>query len=63
MAEHEPADHLLEIVTPRTNAARLSAAENLFSALALAHGQKSNPIALEIVAAAGLGDFSCEQPP
>ena len=48
---------MLEIVTPRTNAARLGAAENLFSALALAHGRKADPIALEIVAAGGLRRF------
>ena len=32
---HEPAEHVLEIVTPRTNAARLSAAEHLFGTLVL----------------------------
>ncbi|HEY2595099.1 MAG TPA: hypothetical protein VGK33_14495, partial [Chloroflexota bacterium] len=53
MPEQEPAEHVLEIVTPRTNAARLSAAENLFSALALARGRKADPIALEIVADGG----------
>jgi hypothetical protein len=57
MSEPEPAEYVLEIVTPRTNAARLSAAENLFSALALAHGRQADPIALEMVADSGLRRF------
>jgi hypothetical protein len=57
MSEPEPAEYVFEIVTPRTNAARLSAAENLFSALALAHGREAEPIALEIVADGGLRRF------
>src|SRR5579871_770337 len=57
MAEHEPAEYVLEIVTPRTNAARLSAAEDLFNALALAHGREADSIALEIVADSGLRRF------
>src|SRR6478672_2912565 len=57
MPESEPAEYVLEIVTPRTNAARLSAAENLFSALALDGRWKPDPIALEILAKGGLRRF------
>ncbi|MBV9354312.1 MAG: hypothetical protein JO023_02175, partial [Chloroflexi bacterium] len=42
------AAHLLEAVTPRTNAALLSSAEHLFGALALA--TDAGPVALEIAA-------------
>jgi hypothetical protein len=62
MPEHEPAEYVLEIVTPRTNATRLSAAENLFNALAPARRRDAEPIALEIVAMAACGAFSCERP-
>jgi hypothetical protein len=44
--KHVPGAHLLEVVTPRTNAALVSSAEHLFGALAL--GPDANPVALEI---------------
>ena len=44
-----PAEHVLEVVTPRTNAARLSSAEHLFGAL-VPRGQRTpEPVSLEIV--------------
>src|SRR5882724_4640804 len=47
----EPADQLLEVVTPRTNAALISPAENLCGALTLqTRGPGGGPVALEIVA-------------
>ncbi len=46
-----PSQHLLEVVTPRTNAALLSPAENLFGALSLYAGTaETGPLALEISA-------------
>ncbi len=44
--KHELGAHLLEVVTPRTNAALLSSAEHLFGALTLA--PDAGPVALEI---------------
>src|SRR5918912_3866730 len=44
-----PAEHVLEVVTPRTNAARLSAAEHLFGTLVPGRGRTSEPVSLEIV--------------
>ena len=44
-------EHVLEVVTPRTNTARLSPAEHLFAALVLRSGCGSGePVALEIAA-------------
>jgi len=49
--ESVPAQHLLEVVTPRTNAALLSPAENLFGALSRYAGTtNTGPVALEISA-------------
>ena len=56
LSEHELedeglAEHVLEVVTPRTNGARLTPAEHLFAALALPGGPTAGePVALEIVA-------------
>jgi hypothetical protein len=48
---HCTAGHLLEVVTPRTNQARLTPAEHLFGSLfADADRPEGNPVALEIVA-------------
>jgi hypothetical protein len=44
-----PAEHVLEIVTPRTNVARLSSAEHFFSALVPAGDVPPEPVSLEIV--------------
>ena len=44
-----PAEHVLEVVTPRTNAARLSSAEHLFGALVPRGERTSEPVSLEIV--------------
>src|SRR6266542_5999168 len=45
------AEHVLEVVTPRTNAARLSPAENLFGALVhQADAATGAPVSLEIAA-------------
>ena len=45
----DPAEHVLEVVTPRTNTARLSSAEHLFSSL-VPHGEGTpEPVSLEIV--------------
>jgi len=47
--KRDPAEHVLEVVTPRTNTARLSSAEHLFGTL-VPRGQRSpEPISLEIV--------------
>src|SRR5579859_4608057 len=47
---HRPAEELLEVVTPRTNTALISPAENLCSALALhTIAPGGGPVALEIV--------------
>jgi hypothetical protein len=48
---HRAAEELLEVVTPRTNASLISAAENLCGALALhTVAPRGGPVALEIVA-------------
>ncbi len=44
-----PAEHVLEVVTPRTNAARLSSAEHLFGALVPRGDRAPEPVSLEIV--------------
>src|SRR5205814_3388418 len=44
-----PAEHVLEVVTPRTNAARLSSAEHLFGALVPRSERTPEPVSLEIV--------------
>jgi hypothetical protein len=44
-----PAEHVLEVVTPRTNAARLSSAEHLFGTLVPGGVDTAEPVALEIV--------------
>ena len=44
-----PAEHVLEVVTPRTNAARLSSAEHLFGALGVGAAGDHEPVSLEIV--------------
>lgn len=49
-ADNPPAEQVLEVVTPRTNAARLNAAEHLFGSLAIPSGGSAEPVALEIVA-------------
>jgi hypothetical protein len=47
----EPAQHLLEVVTPRTNAALISPAEHLCGGLTLHMGPRGrSPVALEIAA-------------
>ena len=52
LKETAPAEQVLEVVTPRTNAARLNAAERLFGSLVLASGPagRGEPVALEIAA-------------
>jgi hypothetical protein len=45
-----PAEHVVEVVTPRTNAARLSSAEHLFSTLLPRASGGPEPVSLEIVA-------------
>ena len=47
-----PAQELIEVVTPRTNAAVITPAEHLFAALALGRGPKNEatPVSLEIAA-------------
>ncbi|MDQ6673829.1 MAG: ATP-binding protein, partial [Chloroflexota bacterium] len=45
----EPAEHVLEVVTPRTNTARLSSAEHLFGTLVARGPTVSEPVSLEIV--------------
>ena len=44
-----PAEHVLEVVTPRTNAARLSSAEHLFGALGVGAAGNHEPVSLEVV--------------
>src|SRR5438128_2328271 len=44
-----PAEHVLEVVTPRTNVARLSSAEHLFSTLVHSGQGAPEPVSLEIV--------------
>src|SRR2546426_7655465 len=54
----QPSECVLEIVTPRTNAARLSPAEHLFSALVLQAGATDGgPVSLEISADSGRRRF------
>ena len=45
-----PAEHVLEVVTPRTNTARLSSAEHLFGTLVSRQDRAAEPVSLEIVA-------------
>ena len=45
----DPAEHVLEVVTPRTNVARLSSAEHLFGTLVPRGGSAPEPVSLEIV--------------
>ena len=53
-----PADQVLEIVSPRTNTALLSAAEHFFAALTVQSVRGSHqPVALEIAADAGSRRF------
>jgi hypothetical protein len=53
-----PSEHVLEVVTPRTNAARLSPAEHFFAALALQVGTSGhNPVSVEISADADCRRF------
>ena len=44
MRETPPSEYVLEIVTPRTNAARLSPAEHFFSTLALQVGDEATTV-------------------
>ena len=44
-----PAEHVVEVVTPRTNAARLSSAEHLFGSLVPRASGVPEPVSLEIV--------------
>src|SRR5918912_3344430 len=44
-----PAEHVLEVVTPRTNAARLSSAEHLFGTLVPGRARTAEPVSLEIL--------------
>ena len=44
-----PAEHVLEVVTPRTNAARLSSAEHLFGTLVPRGAHAPEPVSLEVV--------------
>jgi hypothetical protein len=48
----DPAEHVLEVVTPRTNTARLSSAEHLFGTLLPRGDCHPEPVSLEVV-----GDF------
>jgi DNA helicase HerA-like ATPase len=51
MKDKPCSEYMLEVVTPRTNAARLSPAEHLFAALVLrSGGAAGDPVALEIAA-------------
>jgi len=45
----DPSEHVLEVVTPRTNVARLSSAEHLFGTLVPRGEQEPEPVSLEIV--------------
>jgi hypothetical protein len=45
----EPAEHVLEVVTPRTNVARLNSAEHLFGSLVPGTERDHRPVSLEIV--------------
>jgi Type IV secretory system Conjugative DNA transfer len=45
----DPAEQVLEVVTPRTNTARLSSAEHLFGTLVLGGTSAPEPVSLEIV--------------
>jgi hypothetical protein len=45
----DPAEHVLEVVTPRTNTARLSSAEHLFGTLVPRGERPGEPVSLEIV--------------
>src|SRR5258708_2093624 len=59
------ADHVVEIVSPRTNAALLSAAEHLFAALTVQNARgDQKPVAVEIAADAGSRRFlaRCSSP-
>src|SRR5579859_2298478 len=47
--QREPAEHVLEVVTPRTNFARLSSAEHLFGTLVPRGQGAPQPVSLEIV--------------
>jgi hypothetical protein len=44
-----PAQHVLEVVTPRTNAERLTSAEHLFSSLVTRGAATCDPVSLELV--------------
>ena len=44
----DPAEHVLEVVTPRTNAARLSPAEHLFASIGVHAAMDDAPVAFEI---------------
>jgi hypothetical protein len=56
-----PAEHVLEVVTPRTNAARLSSAEHLFGTL-IPGGHQPEPVSLEIVGDANQRTFLVRTP-
>jgi len=49
VANLNPAEHVLEVVTPRTNTARLSSAEHLFGSLVVGARADGGAVALETV--------------
>src|SRR5207237_8722789 len=51
------ADQVIEIVSPRTNTALLSAADHIFSAMTMQQASDRKPVALEIAADAGSRRF------
>src|SRR5215216_314629 len=51
------ADQVIEIVSPRTNTALLSAAEHIFTAMTTQSSRDRKPVALEITADAGTRRF------
>jgi hypothetical protein len=53
----DPAEHVLEVVTPRTNTARLSSAEHFFGTLVSRKSTTSEPVSLEIVGEADQRKF------
>jgi hypothetical protein len=57
-----PAEHVLEVVTPRTNAARLTSAEHLFGTLVPRGEHEPEPVSLEIVGDADQRRFLVRTP-
>src|SRR5207245_3924504 len=48
VSARDPAEHVLEVITPRTNAARLSPAEHLFGAIGVHAAMDDGSVAFEI---------------